>query len=86
MHTARALTTNTKAGRLFWHMHERQGRWMGGWDLASYLRTTCLSTHIAEIRQLLREDPHLFGPDSMFHVEHEQRGRDHFYRVVRRVT
>ena len=85
MHTAKALTSNTKAGQLFWYMREYLGQWMSGWRLSQELHTTCLSTHIAEIRQMLANNPtFLLADNPTFHVEHKQRGHEHFYRVVRR--
>lgn len=83
MHTAKSLTPNTMAGRLFWHMHAHPGQWLSAWELATKIQTTCLSTYIAEIRHLLKRTcVHTTRDGKSYCVEHDQRGRKHFYRVV----
>lgn len=73
MHAGR-LDADTAAARVYRHLRNNAGQWVGGWELAMETRTTAVSTRISEVRLRLR------GTGQR--VEVCQVGKTWWYRIV----
>ena len=73
-----SIDRDTKAGQVFALLLERLGGEWDAWSLAQAARTTCVSTHVCDVKQQLEVRPEL-----SLRIEHERRGNDHYYRLVR---
>jgi hypothetical protein len=76
MHATTVKDPTTVVGALWRHMKRRAGHFFGGWELARVVNTTCLSTHIAAMRQQV--------PDG-WEVPPAKRDGANYYYTVRRV-
>ena len=70
---AGSIHNQTKAGRLYRYMRERQGEFMDSWQLTCATATTAISTRISEIRSQLPPGER---------IEAQQRGQRWYYRIV----
>lgn len=76
MHSGSITNPKSKAGRLYRIMRANPGKWFDSWQLTMLAGTTAIATRISEIRQQLPS----VRPGEM--VEHDQRGRLHYYRIT----
>ena len=77
MHAGSIDTQETAAGRVYAVLREREGQWVGGWDLQTLAQTTAVSTRVSEVRRQLETDSSRGEA-----VEMQQRGKKFFYRIV----
>ena len=77
MHAGSIDTQETAAGRVYAVLREREGQWVGGWDLQQEAVTTAVSTRVSEVRSQLERDA--WRGEA---VEMKQEGRKFFYRLV----
>ena len=69
---AGSIHSDTAAGRVYAVLHEHEGEWVGGWDLAMAAHTTAVSTRVSEVRAQLNGET----------LEVRQVGHDWYYRLV----
>lgn len=74
---AGSLDRNTEARKVYEVLVRSDGRWLGGRELQDLAYTTAVSTRVSEVRHALNREAWRCE-----RLEHEQRGRYHFYRVV----
>lgn len=77
MHGGSIDRPDTAAGRVYAALRDRNGGWVGGWDLSMIAQTTAVSTRVSEVRAQLARQP---GRGEC--VEVERRGQKFFYRLV----
>jgi hypothetical protein len=68
-----SIENNTAAAKVYRILRGLHGQWIGGWELTVKAEVTAVSTRVSEIRRQL--PPHI-------EIQHRQRGRKHFYRVI----
>ncbi len=76
MHAGSIDNASTAAGRVYRALLNRQGEWIGGWDLSQAAHVTAVSTRVSEVRHELER---LERPER---IEVDQQGRLFFYRIV----
>ena len=77
MNCGRIDNPNCAPGRVWLYLNAHLGEWVGSWDVTAGARTSAASTQISAVREQLPPG---------FLLEHEQRGREHFYRLSRGKT
>lgn len=78
MHGGSIDKADTGAGRVYAALKEREGEWIGGWELTMQAQVTAVSTRVSEVRHALDADP-VRGEA----VESEQRKDGWYYRIVK---
>lgn len=78
MHGGSIDNPESGAGRVYSVLLERDGAWVGGWELTQAAEVSAVSTRVSEVRHALES-----MPARGERVESKQQGRKWFYRLVR---